>query len=103
PRTKPAPRGPRPFLGVKAAELRSGLPKGYSCGIAVREVQPQGPAQKGGLQDGDVVLELDGVRFDSIDAFGAAIAQHRPGDQVVFTVLRGGAVLVKVTVTLGRR
>lgn len=94
------PPAGRPWLGCKAAEVFEGLPRGYRCGLEVREIQAQSPAQTAGLVDGDVILAIDGQRFTSIDAFGKTILSHQPGDTVTFTVLRGPTER-KIAVTLG--
>jgi putative serine protease PepD len=71
-------------------------------GAEVQTVVPGGPADKAGIQQGDVVTNVDGRRvFDPSD-ISAAIGQHKPGDSIPVTVARAGA-LVKLDVTLGQR
>lgn len=48
----------------------------------------------------DVIIAVDGQPVESAGNFVDTIEQHRPGEQVVLTVLRGGQSL-KVPVTLG--
>jgi S1-C subfamily serine protease len=43
---------------------------------------------------------VDGEKLKSADEFLSLIERHRPGEQAVLTVLRGGQ-LVEVPVTLG--
>jgi putative serine protease PepD len=71
-------------------------------GADVQNVVPGGPADKAGIQAGDVVTEVDGRHvFDPSD-ISAAIGQHNPGDVVDVTVARAGA-LIRLQVKLGQR
>jgi S1-C subfamily serine protease len=63
-------------------------------------VSAGGPAEKAGLQAGDVVTELGGTKVNSSSDLVAAIADHAPGDQVKVTLRRGSRTLER-TVTLG--
>lgn len=82
--------------------LSSSVAVNSSGGADVHTVVPGGPADKGGVQEGDVVIEVDGRRvFDPSD-ISAAIGQRNPGDTVTVTVARAGA-LVHLNVKLGQR
>ncbi|MDO5030499.1 MAG: trypsin-like peptidase domain-containing protein [Corynebacterium sp.] len=61
-------------------------------GALVREVTPDGPADKAGLKRGDVITKLDDRTLDNGVALIAAIRSHRIGDSVTLTVTdeRGG-------------
>jgi HtrA serine peptidase 2 len=90
----------RPFLGLKlltltpalAEELKrrsnTGFPADLSEGVCVPQVLPGGPADRGGLRAGDVVIAVDGkpVRTtrDILDQLG-----NRVGKPIEFTVIRG--------------
>jgi len=71
--------------------------------IHIQAVFPDSPAQKAGLQAGDVIVKVDGI---SIAGLGAdEVAQRvrgREGTPVVLTVQRGGSDPVDLTVTRGR-
>lgn len=54
-------------------------------------VVPGGPAEKAGLQDGDIILELDGKKIDQSHTLAGAIAQHKPGDEAILKVFSKGA------------
>jgi putative serine protease PepD len=61
---------------------------------------PGGPAEKAGLQPGDVILALDGTKVEGNAELIVAIRSKRPGDSVTLTVRRNGSKR-DVRVTLG--
>jgi putative serine protease PepD len=80
------------FLGVS---LTSGT-------ATVAEVRAGTPADKAGLQPGDVITALDGKAVAGSVALQTAIDAHKPGDQVKVTYTRNGSEQT-ATVTLGTR
>ncbi|MET0459114.1 MAG: site-2 protease family protein [Ilumatobacteraceae bacterium] len=62
-----------------------------TAGAEVGAVQESGPAAVAGIQDGDVVLQIDGVPVDGPEELGEAVRAHQPGDVVEVTVQRDGA------------
>jgi putative serine protease PepD len=53
-------------------------------------VTPGGPADKAGLQAGDVITAIDGKRVNSADELIVAIRARQPGDVVTLTYERDG-------------
>ena len=51
-------------------------------GVIVREVIPGGPAQAAGVQNGDVLISLDGAPVDSATTLTNVLDRHYPGDVV---------------------
>ncbi len=72
-----------------------------SNGVVVMQVQPGSPADKAGLQQGDVITKFNGNDLNSDSALAQAIANQQPGDQVTLTVLRNGNTQ-QMQVTLGQ-
>ena len=72
--------GPPTLLGVgiSTAEQRGG-------GVAIREVLQGGPAQAAGLQNGDLLVTLDGVQLDSANTLTDVLDRHYPGDVLDLT------------------
>ena len=67
-------------------------------GATIRSLTSGGPAQRGGLQVGDVVTKVDDRRVTDADSLIVAIRSHDPGETVTLTVIRGGATkTLKVT------
>jgi serine protease Do len=84
------------WLGVSAQELSQELAHAYGLelphGALITEVRPGGPADKAGLQAGDIVLALDGMTVvDSAD-LPPMIGSSTPGTEHLLTVLREGKV-----------
>ena len=87
------------FLGVSTGDVSTA---GGRAGALVRAAEPGGPAAGGGLEPGDVIVALDGTKVGGSNDLVAAIAAHRPGDQVTLTVERGSGE-VKLDVTLAQQ
>lgn len=62
-------------------------------------VVPGSPADKAGIKAGDVITQIDGRPVSRDQDLVVAIRAKAPGDQVTFTILRGGKQM-KITVTL---
>ncbi|MGX1505863.1 UNVERIFIED_CONTAM: putative serine protease PepD [Streptomyces graminofaciens] len=63
-------------------------------------VTPGGPADKAGVEPGDVITEVDGRRVHSGEELIVKIRAHRPGDKLELTLRRGGDERT-VTLVLG--
>jgi predicted esterase len=70
-------------------------------GLAVRWVEPDGPAGKGGLKQGDVLVKFDGKPIASRDVLAEQLAQSRPDTEAKLEVRRGEQTL-SLTVRLAR-
>ncbi len=75
-----------------------GLPK--AAGAAVSSVEPDGPADKAGVQPGDVIVKYDGKNVESSADLRRLVAGTAPGTKVQATVWRNGAAR-DLTVTVG--
>ena len=68
-------------------------------GVKVVSVTPGSPAEKAGLQPGDVLLKLDGKEIADLRAYSAMLKEFSPGRAVQLLVHRNGAdVTIGVTV-----
>ena len=84
------------YLGVALEDTDS------AEGATLAEVRSGTPAAGAGLQQGDVVTELDGESVDSADELRSLIDSKQPGDKVALTITRDGSTRT-VHVTLGTR
>lgn len=94
----------RGYLGVGVRALNPALARQFKvpdlAGALVEHVAHGSPAEKAGLQQGDVLRTFNGRSLDSAARFQALVASTAPGTQVAFGVIRDGKE-VTVKVTLG--
>lgn len=92
----------RAWLGVRATDLDHTLAGMLQVpgGTRLTEVSPDSPAERAGLQEGDVVTAVAGEPLDDASALVLALRSHRPGDTVVIEARRGDQDL-RLTATLG--
>jgi len=64
---------------------------GQSHGVRVVSLDPQSPAARAGLGDGDIVLGLDGATIDSVDALHRVLDESRIHRDCTLKFLRGHA------------
>jgi len=62
-------------------------------GALITGVEPDGPADRAGLAEGDVILALDDHPVAGVDDLHRLLTEERVGVLTPLTVLRGGAVL----------
>ena len=89
------PRGQveqRPFLGVSfqmvTEELAQKEGLGADQGAWVTQVVPGSPADEAGLQEGDIIQQVDNQPVDDKHTLPDLINTHRPGDRIELSVLR---------------
>lgn len=77
-------------------------PQHQDGGVALTGVVPGGPADKSGLERGDVILSVDGEAVSTLRELYQAIRRKGPGESLSFQVLRDSAIRV-MEVTAGDR
>jgi putative serine protease PepD len=82
-----------PYLGVQVTD-------GDGGGALIAAVVPGGPADKAGLQKGDIVTKIGSQDIPDAKALVAAVKAGKAGDQIQITIRRNGAEQ-KITATLG--
>jgi serine protease Do len=96
----------QPFLGLSTVSLSPAIQRqlglGISKGAVVANVTPGSGAELAGLAEGDVITKMAGHDIESADDVSTTVADHKPGDEVEITVVRGGSTLT-VTARIGRR
>ncbi len=80
----------RGYLGVSIGNLTKELRKLYKSpkGAMVIQVTPGSPADKSGLQRGDLITKIDAKVIDSASALKNIVGQYRPGSSVTLTYER---------------
>lgn len=97
----------RGYLGIQlhqtdisASEAKALKLKDRS-GAMVDDVMPGSPAEKAGVQPGDVVTELEGKKVPDSRQFRLWVSQTAPNTRISLKVIRDGAEK-KLTATLGK-
>ena len=84
----------RGYLGVNIATVNQDVAKKVGLkvdhGVLVTGVQPDGPASKAGLKDGDVIVSFDGNEVKDAGKLRNAIAMSASGTSMDLQVVRGG-------------
>ncbi len=100
----------RPYLGVRYVMLDENaaeqlnidqttgayIPKGNSQSPSI---MPGSPAEKGGLQPEDIIIEIEGQKLDEDNSLVSVLGSKRVGDSVELKVIRNGEEIT-VNVTL---
>ena len=99
----------RPFLGVRYIMINkqlakiNNLPVDYGALIikgadGTLAIVPGSPADKAGLEENDIILEVDGQKIDPNHSLGRVLTRFEPGDEVELKILhKGEERMVKAT------
>ncbi len=79
-------------LGLEVQESTAGLVEKFrlrqSKGVVITKVEPNSLAQAEGLQEGDLIIEVNRTEVSSLGDFTSTISQSRRGDAFLLRVLR---------------
>ncbi|TMQ23116.1 MAG: PDZ domain-containing protein [Deltaproteobacteria bacterium] len=82
----------RGYLGVRVATITPGIAREHNLpaprGAFVSDVEPDSPAAKAGLAQGDVVVGLNGTEIKSSEILHNAVATFKPGTTVDLAIIR---------------
>ncbi|MGH8056585.1 MAG: PDZ domain-containing protein, partial [Candidatus Entotheonellia bacterium] len=85
----------RGWLGVQVQRVTPELAKSFGLardrGALVTNVMPDGPAERGGLQQGDVIVEYNVHSIEAMSDLPHLVAMTPPGTEATFKVVRKGA------------
>lgn len=88
----------RPYLGVRyisldkasAEQLNLIATQGAYIPTGSQSVLPGSPAQKAGLQAGDVIAKVNGVEITKSRSLASSLSKYVPGDKVTLSIIRDG-------------
>ena len=96
----------RGWLGVGIQDITDSLKEYYGlesdAGVLVTEVYPDQPAERGGIESGDVIVAVDGEPVEDARDLSSTVANLPVGKETKIKVIRDGKRRT-LTVTLGRR
>ena len=82
----------RPYLGISAWYDSQPQVSGVSAGVYVESVEAGGPAEKAGLQAGDVITMIGSSIISNRDDISSLSKTYKAGDTVTITYVRNGQV-----------
>jgi 2-alkenal reductase len=84
----------RAYIGITYqdvnVQIASALNLNVTYGVVITAVEPGTPAAKAGLQENDVILELNGQKLDQDHPLTTLLFSLKAGDTVTLMVLRDG-------------
>ncbi len=95
------------YIGVYMQELTSDVKKGLDLkgveeGVLISGVQDDSPAEKAGLEEGDVVISFGGKDVATPDQLRDAVREFQPGAEAKLEAVRDGKTK-SFTLTIGEK
>lgn len=94
----------RAAMGINVASVDQALAAqdnlSVDYGVLVARLVSGGPAERAGLQVGDVIVQINDTKIEDVSGLSGALITKNPGDTVSVKVYRGNQQLT-VNVTLG--
>ena len=82
----------RAIMGVQIEDITAELAKKENLdqlnGVYVSSVSDNSAAKDAGIEAGDIILQIDGVKVESPSALQELVGRHRPGDKVSVLIKR---------------
>lgn len=89
----------RPYIGIAMQEISQafveelgeefGIKEVGEGGVMVVEIQPGSAAEAAGMEKGDIIHEIDGVKMSTSSQVQEYVVQRHPGDKIIISVKRG--------------
>lgn len=97
----------RPYIGITGSDITEDTLKAnptfdLKIGAYVRRVDDYSPAEKAGLKVGDIIIEADGQKVESMDDLNDIKNTHQIGDKMNLKLYRDGKELT-VELTLAEQ
>ncbi|MEK6479057.1 Do family serine endopeptidase [Catalinimonas sp. 4WD22] len=84
----------RGFLGVSIQEVNAAMAEEYNLstnqGVYVAELVESGSAAAAGIEQGDVIIQVDNQKINQTSDLLSYVGRKRPGDEVNVVILRDG-------------
>ena len=97
-----------PYIGIRGVEITEEIAgeQGIPQGIYVKGIESDSPAMQAGIQNGDIVVSVEGETVKTLYGLGKVISKYKVGDHVKIAVQRLGAEAyaeVPFDVTIGSK
>jgi serine protease Do len=97
-------RGEHALIGITVEDITNqsdGLGRSKQSGVVVTEVEPDSPAERGGVRTGDVIREINRKPIKDVRDFERLTNQLSPHASVLLSLNRSKATLF-LSITTGR-
>lgn len=94
----------RPMIGISAIAVKDLIARNryynlelpsIDYGVYVNEVVNNSPAQRGGIEDGDIIIEIDGTKVEDFKSFRRHLYRFKKGDTIEIKVMRDDQEITK--------
>ncbi len=96
----------RGWLGIKIQDITPKLANAFELdstdGVVISNIVINGPADKAGLDRGDIITHIDEKKIRDFRETLNQISMHKPGEQIKLSIIREGKKLEK-TATVSER
>ncbi|MEJ2391846.1 MAG: Do family serine endopeptidase [Gammaproteobacteria bacterium] len=96
----------RGWLGVKVQDISPDLAESFKLastdGAIITNIILNGPADKAGLDRGDVIIQIAGQKIHDVRDVLDLISKHKPGDDIAVTIIRKGKEITKHATVIER-
>ena len=94
----------RAILGIRIEDVDEKIAQNYKLdevnGVMIREVFKRGSADDAGLEQGDIIISVNGRLTNSTPQLQEQVARFRPGDKISIEFIRNGKTQTKENVKL---
>ncbi|MFH0925711.1 MAG: Do family serine endopeptidase [bacterium] len=84
----------KPWLGMSIQEMTPQLANYFGLtkieGVIVSHIMPSAPAQQGGIKEGDIIVEIEGIKIGSKEDYYNRLAGYAAGNVIPFVIIRDG-------------
>lgn len=96
------------YMGITGESITSEISekKGIPVGVFVESVEVDSPAMQVGIQNGDVIVEINGEKVETVKGYEQQLKSCKPGENIKVKAMRQGTegyVEVSFSVTLKER
>ena len=86
-------------IGMRIQSIDEGIARYYHLqstkGVIVTKVYPNTPAERGGIETGDIILEIDGYRINNENSVFSVFHEFRTGQTITLKIIREEKELTK--------